>query len=185
MPYSSRTGIALCIVILLTGGCVIDRPPASDSEGPNIIVTLTGGAEYQFESTNRRPNQCAIVRGPILERNVDVRVTIIDPSGMAEARIVTEGDNITPGSVRHGSPDPERDIRITPRLSDPFRDQIQVDFLPLGAEVRSGAIVLFNINGTFQNGTTLNVYARDSFGNTTEIVPFRLVSDLAAPCPNR
>jgi len=167
------------VASIITSGCTVERPLTSDNEGPLIRVIFTGGANYTINSTDNRPlpsDQCAIVEGNIIGRNVDVKVLITDRSGTTLAQIVTEGNGIRPGSIIV-EPD-VLDIRMTPIDTD-FRDEIRLDFSPLGSNVRTGAIVSFNIESTFQAGVTLTVFARDSFGNTTNLAPFRLLSDLA------
>lgn len=187
MTYLSRVAIVLLSASLTITGCVAERPRTSDLEGPFIQVVFSGGANYTIDSTENRTSasdQCATildVAAQIGERNVDVRVIIGDRSGLTGAEIVTEGNGIRPGSIRLGSTEP--DIRFTFVDTD-FRDEIHVSFAPLGANVRTGAVVLFNIESTFQSGVTLTVFARDSFGNTTSLAPFRLVSELAGRCAN-
>jgi len=184
MSYFLRVGIVLFSASLTMSGCVKERPRTSDLEGPYIQVAFSGGANYTIDSTESRPlpsDQCAIVLGEINGRNVDVRVIISDPSGLTRAEIVTEGNGIRPESIRLGSTEP--DISISSVDTD-FRDVINVSFAPLGANVRTGAVVFFNIESTFQRGVTLTVFARDSFGNTTNLAPFRLLSELAGRCAN-
>lgn len=184
MSYLIRVGIVLLSVSLGLSGCVTERPRTSDFEGPYINVTFSGGADYSIESTDSRPlpsDQCAIVSGAISGRNVDVRVVITDPSGLTRAEIITEGNGIRPGSIRLGSTEP--DISFS-NVDTDFRDEIHVAFAPLGANVRTGAVVFFNIESTFQSGVTLTVFARDAFGNITNLAPFRLLSELAGRCAN-
>jgi len=184
MTYLSRVAIILFSASLTMSGCVKERPRTSDFEGPYIQVAFSGGANYTIDSTETRSlpsDQCAIVLGEINGRNVDVRVVVSDPSGLTRAEIVTEGNGIRAGSIRLGSTEP--DITFTPVDTD-FRDEIHVSFAPLGANVRTGAVVFFNIESTFQPEVTLTVFARDSFGNTTNLAPFRLVSELAGRCAN-
>ena len=188
MTYLSRVAIVvLSASLTIMSGCVTERPRTSDLEGPFIQVVFSGGANYTIDSTENRTStsdQCATVldvAGQIGERNVDVRVIIGDRSGLTGAEIVTVGNGIRPGSIRLGSTEP--DIRFTSVDTD-LRDEIHVSFAPLGANVRTGAVVLFNIESTFIPVVTLTVFARDSFGNTTSLAPFRLVSELAGRCAN-
>lgn len=184
MSYLSRVVIILFSASLSMSGCVKERPRTSDLEGPYIQVAFTGGANYTIDSTESRTSpsdRCVTVLGDINGRNVDVQVIIGDPSGLTRVDIVTEGNGIRPDSIRLGTTVP--DIMIHSVDTD-FRDEINVSFAPLGANVRTGGIVYFNIESTFLREVTLTVFARDSFGNTTNLERFKLVSDRGGRCAN-
>lgn len=184
MPHFRKTVALVSLVAAAASGCVKERPATSDLEGPVIRAIFTGGADFILQHDDRRPNpadRCAIVSGAVIGRSVDVEVIFSDASGMNWGRFSVEGEGIQPGSISV-APD-ELDVSTSFSNTD-FLDEIEVRFAPLGANVRTGAILSFTIESTFTPGVTVRAFARDSFGNDSTLADFELVSELGGPCNN-
>ena len=173
-----RAVLLTAATVILVTACVVDTS-TTDLEGPAINITFTGGADFSLAREVLRPttaDNCAIVRGPIASRSVNLKVIVLDGSGMNLFKFTVEGEGINPSSIVVTPSDP--DIRLDFQSSN-FIDEIELRFLPLRDGVRNGAVVDFTIESPFTPGVTISAFAVDKFGNESRFESFELLSSLA------